>query len=82
MQAFDRGGKGYITEEELADILQRALGMPQLDVHRLFLQIDSNRDGNINFGEDRRARLRNQFTQWSSNQKQSSGCQFPPALLF
>ena len=50
-QAFDRGGKGYISEEELVDILHRAFGMSDVDVHHLFVQVDSDADGKIIYGK-------------------------------
>ena len=51
-QAFDHGGKGYISETELADILHRAFGMSDVDVHNLFVQVDADQDGRIIYGKD------------------------------
>ncbi len=50
LQAFDHGGKGYITEAELTDILQNAFGMNHVDVHNLFIQVDQDKDGKIKYG--------------------------------
>ena len=49
-QLFDRGGKGYILEKELTEILHEAFNMNQVDIEYLFEQVDTDNDGKIHFG--------------------------------
>ena len=39
VQLFDKGGKGFITEEELGDILYQAFGMSTAESSKLFAHI-------------------------------------------
>lgn len=50
-QLFDSDGKGYITEEELSQILLNAFGMNDIDTHELFKEVDVDEDGKITYGE-------------------------------
>ena len=51
-QLFDKGNKGYIEEGELRDILHQAFGMTDVDVAKLFAQVDKDHDGKITFGKN------------------------------
>ena len=48
---FDAGNKGFITEDELADILGQAFGMDEVDIHELFERVDTDKDGKISYGK-------------------------------
>ncbi|CAH1778543.1 unnamed protein product [Owenia fusiformis] len=48
---FDSNNKGYITEEELNDILYNAFEMDNIDSANLFTQVDSDKDGKITYDE-------------------------------
>ncbi|XP_071176041.1 lysophosphatidylcholine acyltransferase 2-like isoform X3 [Mytilus edulis] len=50
-QLFDNGDKGYITQAELTEILSNAFGMDDLDVEKLFQEININKDDKITFDE-------------------------------
>jgi Ca2+-binding EF-hand superfamily protein len=50
-QLFDDGDKGYITLEELSEILLKAFGMDDIDVEKLFHEVDTNEDDKITFGK-------------------------------
>ncbi|XP_063439317.1 lysophosphatidylcholine acyltransferase 2-like isoform X3 [Mytilus trossulus] len=50
-QLFDNGDKGYITQAELTEILSNAFGMDDLDVEKLFQDININKDDKITFDE-------------------------------
>ena len=52
-QLFDDGDKGYITLEELSEILLKAFGMDDIDVEKLFHEVDTNEDDKITFDEFR-----------------------------
>ena len=49
-QLFDNGAKGYISEQELCDILDRAFGMDQSSVGKIFAQIEKKNEDHITFG--------------------------------
>lgn len=49
-QLFDVGNKGHITQEELADMLQKAFGMHDVDCQGLFSKVDTDNDGHISYG--------------------------------
>ncbi|CAC5357377.1 LPCAT1_2 [Mytilus coruscus] len=53
-QLFDNGDKGYITQEELTGILTNAFGIDDLDVEKLFQEVDINKDDKITFDEFRK----------------------------
>ncbi|XP_064610351.1 lysophosphatidylcholine acyltransferase 1-like [Liolophura sinensis] len=48
---FDSDGKGYISEEELSQILLNAFGMNDIDTHELFKEVDADEDGKITYDE-------------------------------
>ncbi|XP_076109826.1 lysophosphatidylcholine acyltransferase 2-like isoform X2 [Mytilus galloprovincialis] len=50
-QLFDNGDKGYITQAELTEILSNAFGMDDLDVEKLFQEVNINKDDKITFDE-------------------------------
>nr|XP_006825078.1 PREDICTED: lysophosphatidylcholine acyltransferase 2-like [Saccoglossus kowalevskii] len=50
-QMFDDGEKGYITQDELSQILHNAFGMTETDVAKLFQQVDSDGCGRITYDE-------------------------------
>ena len=51
-QVFDGGDKGYITQKELHDILNRTFAMTEVDVHTLFSKVDQDKDGKITYGNN------------------------------
>ena len=51
LQLFDNGDKGYITQAELTEILSNAFGMDDLDVEKLFQEVNINKDDKITFGK-------------------------------
>ncbi|XP_052062194.1 lysophosphatidylcholine acyltransferase 2-like isoform X1 [Mytilus californianus] len=53
-QLFDNGDKGYITQAELTGILTNAFGIDDLDVEKLFQEVDINKDDKITFDEFRK----------------------------
>ena len=52
-QLFDNGKKGFITEEELTEILHNAFNMSEVDAKELFHDVDTNKNGKISFGKCR-----------------------------
>ncbi|XP_074864430.1 lysophosphatidylcholine acyltransferase 2 [Carettochelys insculpta] len=48
---FDIDDDGNITEEQFACILQSALGVPNLDVSKLFKEIDTDNSGKVTYNE-------------------------------
>ena len=51
-KTFDANNNNYITEQELADILERyGEKMPRDEIHKMFLEADKTGDGTITFEE-------------------------------
>ncbi|NXA54377.1 PCAT2 acyltransferase, partial [Nothocercus julius] len=48
---FDMDDDGTITEDEFACIIQSALGVPELDVSKLFKEIDADETGKLSYDE-------------------------------
>jgi Ca2+-binding EF-hand superfamily protein len=48
---FDSGNKGFITEDELCEILHNAFGMEIDAAKNLFSQVDTDSNEKITFGE-------------------------------
>ena len=51
-KTFDVNGNNYITEHELAEIMEKyGEKMPREEVHKMFLEADKTGDGTITFEE-------------------------------
>ena len=61
-QLFDKGDKGFITEDELCDVLYQAFGMGKPESRKIFAHIDRRDSHHITYG-----------TIWSHCIKPSSG---------
>ena len=51
-KTFDTNGTNYITEENLADIMEKyGEKLPRDEVHKMFLEADKTGDGTLTFEE-------------------------------
>ena len=49
-QLFDKGDKGFITEDELCDVLYQAFGMGKPESRKIFAHIDRRDSHHITYG--------------------------------
>ena len=47
---FDKNNSGYISQDDLSDMLYTAFNVDDEDAERLFQQVDADCDGKISYG--------------------------------
>lgn len=50
MQIFDSSKQGFISKDDLRNILVKAFNMTDVDIDELFKEVDGDKDGRITLG--------------------------------
>nr|XP_009676700.1 PREDICTED: lysophosphatidylcholine acyltransferase 2 [Struthio camelus australis] len=75
---FDMDDDGTITEDEFACIIQSALGVPELDVSKLFKEIDADETGKLSYDEFKDFALKHpEYAKLFTTYLELQRCQFP-----